>query len=951
MIAFASVLLGLVVGIVPVTFVVQEPVARVEVSLDGAAVGQITHRPWTISVDLGAELSPHELVARGFDAQGHLVGEVRQRLNVPRPLADAQIVVDADGRGAKVLWSSLLGSPISVGVTMDGKSVAVDASGRVVLPSYDRSTTHILGAKIGFPGNVGRDAVVLVGGGATEETRNALTAVPVRRLGRDRLPAVDRLQGWFARNGQPLRVLAVEHPPAEVVVVRELEGARALAKFGSLRTSTGVGPGGFPNPEITLKNPRLESDDRVRIAWPVPRRVQGSSGPAELFDQTREFTGEAAGFRSLLTGSRPVDAQSADYRTAEAVAVAGMRAFSGHARRAVVLVANDFEDRSTLAPDTVRRYLDRIRVPLMVWSLDDRALRSAWGTAEDVSSLNKLDKTVRRLKEELGRQEIVWVEGDYLPQEVQLTPAAAGFEIAASEGAVEPPAVERVEQRVEPRVDQPKVAREPSPPLPPRAQETAEVHVLSLEVFAADSRGRFVPDLAASELKVFLDGKLRNVDQFSKVDLQAEEKGQTPPRRFLVYVDLSRFSQADRSRVLESLREFIGRMSPDDSARIVSWNRSSREITPWTNDRKALSSGLDAAASMEAGSRLRSEGQAFRSVDEADAGAQGDLPEGLETLQRFRAGSFTEEDRKAAERMLADLDRQISTLSVVEGTRAILLVSAGIETESGAALSRYVDPSGAPSGAERKPIEAGLERAVRHANSARVTVFAVDPRTSADSRRPEEEYGLRRLSDDTGGLALFRPKTLQDGLEQVKLATSRYYSLGITLPAAEANKFRDIRVETSRPGISVRYRRGISTPTAGESAVELARTALLTRVDPGPIPVSIEADTPTAQGARFQVPVRIRVSEGALTFLPGEAGSRASAEVYFAASDPSGKLSDVTRREIAFTAGQCEKSQCVVRFPLEASKGKTRLAVVVRDSATGRRGVATHDLLIPDRVP
>lgn len=942
MIAFASLVLGLVVGVLPVSFVVQDPVARIEVSLDGAAVGQITHSPWTMDLDLGAELTPHEIVARGFDSRGRLLGEVRQRLNLPRPLADAQIVVDANGRGAKVLWSSLLGSPASLGVTWDGRRVPVDASGYAALPPFDRSTTHILAARVDFPGQVNRDVAVVVGGGAAEETRNALTAIPVRRRGKERLPSQDRLQGWFLRNGRPLKVLAVERPPAEVVVVRELDGRGALARYGSRRPAApAMGAGAFAIPEAELQDPRLEDEDRIRLAWPVPRGVQGSEGPAELFDQSQEYSGEVAGFRSLLTRSRVMLGQTPVYRTADAVALAGMRAFSGHSRRAVVLMTNPFDDASALTPDAVRRYLDRIHVPLSVWSLDNRSSASRWGEAEDVSSLGKLGKAVRRLREELGRQEIVWVEGEYLPQEIELSPAAANFEILAGGGTIArpPPAVQSVER-------EPVAVTPAQETAVPREQETAEVHVLNLEVFAADAKGHFVPDLTASELKVSLDGKLRSVDYFSRVDPPAGAAGEVPPRRFLVYLDMARLSSADRSRFLGPLREFIGRMSPEDSVRIVSWNRNSREMTGWTSDRVALSKGLDAAASLEVGSRASSEEQAIRSVDDTAGGLSGDLPEGLDTIRRFRATAFAAEDRKTAAAMLADLDLQISTLSVVDGTRAVLLLSAGIETESASSLSRDADPAGVQSGAERRPVEAGLDRVVRHANASRVTFFAVDPRSVSAPRRAEEEYGLRRLSEDTGGLALFRPGILRDGLDQVALATSHYYSLGIILPRAEANRFRDVRVEGSRPGVSIRYRRGVTSPTTSEFAVELARTALLTQVEPGAIAVSIETDTPTRQAGRVQVSVRIRVSEKDLTFLPGETGRRAAAEVFFVASDDAGRSSDVSRREIAFLAGQCEASRCTAQFPLEASKGKSRLAVVVRDAATGRRGVATRDVTI-----
>ncbi|HSU82997.1 MAG TPA: hypothetical protein VLR69_11295, partial [Thermoanaerobaculia bacterium] len=71
MIAFVTLLLGLISGTYPIEVTVSGPVAAVEFTLDGADAGRVEHPPWIGRVDLGADLRPHELVARILDAQGH----------------------------------------------------------------------------------------------------------------------------------------------------------------------------------------------------------------------------------------------------------------------------------------------------------------------------------------------------------------------------------------------------------------------------------------------------------------------------------------------------------------------------------------------------------------------------------------------------------------------------------------------------------------------------------------------------------------------------------------------------------------------------------------------------------------------------------------------------------------------------------------------------------------
>lgn len=978
MIAFASLILGLVVGVVPIQFVVQEPVSRVEVTLDGAPVGKLTHKPWSIQLDLGKELAPHEVVARAFAADGRLVGEVRQSLNLPRPLAEARIVLGADNGkeppSAQVLSGSVEGAPTAIRATFDGKSVTADPSGRIALPTYDRSTSHILAAKVEFSGGLSAEVVTVVGGGAAAESGNALTLIPLRRKGKGRLPPLDRLQGWFARKGQPVKVLAVDHerPPAEVILVRDLDATQARSLLGMQRNRpTGVLPGGFPA-DAPRSEATLETGDRVRIAWPVPRRTEGSTGPSELFEQSGEFTGEDASFRSLLTRGRLTNGATLEYRTAEAVAVAGMRALSERSRRAVVLVVNSQPDASAFDPNTVRRYLDRIHVPLFVWSLDPSASSKEWGVAEDISTQSRLEKAVKRLRGELDRQEVVWVAGSTLPQEIRLTSSADGFEILGGEVATAeiPPQMQAdAKANAEAEAKTEANARAAEAAQPPKAesrttrqsslvQESAEVHVMNLDVFAADSKGRFVPGLASSDFLVYVDGRPHKVDYFSVVDPPVRTDAGTPsesasaspssPRRLLIYLELAHISPADRERMVSALRGFIDRMVPGDSARIVVWDGRSREITGWSGDKPALLAGLVQAKAIRSGDRLLAEQRAMRSVDGADGGLMGDLPEeGVDAIGRNRAAAHLDEERAQVIAMLRDLDNQIATLSVIDGKRSILFVSGGLEVREGSRLSIYASPvGGSQPGLDTRMAVADLAPILRHANSSRVTFFPFDVRGVSENARFENQESLRRLAEETGGLAILNSNDMGVGLARVDDASSRYYSIGVTLSADAARGYRDVRVETTRPGLSVRSRKGFASLTPTEEAADVVRAALLTRVEEKGIRVSVQPGAAASAGKLWTVPVKVSVPAEDLVFLPKQGGSSGSAEVFLAAMDESGRMSDVTRREVTVRPEDCPAARCSFSFPLETRKGKTRLAVTVRD-VSGKRGTAIVELSVP----
>lgn len=76
-----------------------------------------------------------------------------------------------------------------------------------------------------------------------------------------------------------------------------------------------------------------------------------------------------------------------------------------------------------MSPEAVRAYLEKVRVPLFVWSLVPTAAPDLerWGTVEDISSMDRLRKAFRALKKDLESQRVAWIEGKHLPQQVALT--------------------------------------------------------------------------------------------------------------------------------------------------------------------------------------------------------------------------------------------------------------------------------------------------------------------------------------------------------------------------------------------------------------------------------------------------------------------------------------------------------------------------------------------------
>lgn len=435
MIAFATLILGLVLGPVDVTLDVGAGVDRVAVLLDGARVAEARAAPWMVAVNFGEELAPHELEAVAFDAAGREVGRARQRINRPRPPAEVSIAVETRGgsRVARLVWGSVTGEqPTLTSVTVDGKPIELGDSGEIALPPAKPGRFQLLHAELDFADGVTASADFVFVGGRADEAAVELTAVPVSLAPEVRLPKAESLAGWFDLRGKPLRVVAVEDGPAEIVAVLETSAKRPLRLLASAQGSYPTRESGF-----------LRERESLRILWPVARPKPQSGLQYSLFpvsDSIKSGTNARTAtklphFRAdsvleNLARNWPQDPEPSEpQRLADAVAAAALDASARNRRRAVVLLlgpAPSAAGASCFGEATVRRYLRTIGVPLHVWCVG-REEDAVWGACFDVSTRGRFAEAFRRVQDGLERQRIVWVEGTHLPQAISLTAKAAGI--------------------------------------------------------------------------------------------------------------------------------------------------------------------------------------------------------------------------------------------------------------------------------------------------------------------------------------------------------------------------------------------------------------------------------------------------------------------------------------------------------------------------------------------
>lgn len=386
-------LLGLVNGEYPITIYVDPKVASVDLLRDGEKVTTVRGAPWQTVINFGQELVPQELTAVAYDASGKEIGRDTQLVNLPRPSAEAEIDLRREGEGirATAQWQHIGAAKVrDVIWKLDGKPFG-NGEASLLLPPLATKNVHVVEAEVWFWDGVVAKKERVFGGIFSEEVPTELTGAIVHQGD----GAAD-LANCFRLRGENVPAVAVEKGESLVIFVRNPDPATARRAF---RTGSRDG-----------NRNRFTLDSDLRIIWPSATQVveKEKRYSASLFEHSQVIEGKI-GTHALLVGRG--GAKKNEHRYADAVSVAGVYAALGARRRVVVLVIGNEKDKSKLNGTVVRRYLERVGVPLQVWSLvgAKKEITDTWGPVVDVSNAGKLQKATEELRKELDRQRVAWL--------------------------------------------------------------------------------------------------------------------------------------------------------------------------------------------------------------------------------------------------------------------------------------------------------------------------------------------------------------------------------------------------------------------------------------------------------------------------------------------------------------------------------------------------------------
>jgi VWFA-related protein len=515
----------------------------------------------------------------------------------------------------------------------------------------------------------------------------------------------------------------------------------------------------------------------------------------------------------------------------------------------------------------------------------------------------------------------------------------------------------------------------PPPPQAPIFKESIEVRVMDLDVAVTDKQGRPVTDLTREDFTVRVDGRPVPIDYFALVDagtihapdmataspdrvldVYRSASGVFVPRHFLIYVDSGDLSPGLRNRALDQLKDFITRLGPTDTARVVLFDRLPKELTDWTTSKETLLSAID---QMERGvgmSRLQNEMQTLRSIDSTRS----------RSTRIMLATTFADQQSVEIDTMVNDMRAQLSTLTPLPGKKAFLLISGGLPQQPGWDMYQYaVGGVGTLPPIDSRRVDLEIANLAKLANADEITFYTIDAKgltgaggTAASDDplafRPgiaffaqqNAQSGLMTLAQETGGIAMVNSNDFDRGFGRVYQDASTYYSVGVNLSNLGGAGYQNVQVTVNRPGLNVRYRRGYASRSNDDRYRDVTRAALKTSVAYNAFPVKIQVGPSTKAKKQYDQPVTVLVPASALTFLPEGDTARATAEIYVGVADDKGRTSEIGKEVATFTQPRDAAADAALAYPitLQMRKGNARIVVNVRDLASGKMGTARADV-------
>jgi VWFA-related protein len=220
-----------------------------------------------------------------------------------------------------------------------------------------------------------------------------------------------------------------------------------------------------------------------------------------------------------------------------------------------------------------------------------------------------------------------------------------------------------------------------------------------------------------------------------------------------------------------------------------------------------------------------------------------------------------------------------------------------------------------------------------------------------------QEVPLARMADDTGGLFYHNSNDLYGGLRQIAHRQSFYYVLTYAMPSQRTDgRLHQIKVELSRPGLDLSYRKGYYAPKE-ELTFERRKKEDILEAFRAPgnlneIPLTLAYNYYQEDESTYRLALSTSFSIRGLHFLDEDSRRKNLIHLVVAAFDEMNHYVDGIEKSIDFKLTEASYTNILAygvtsRVEFKLPMGRYKIKAVVREGASGKMGSTTSVLAIP----
>ena len=433
--------------------------------------------------------------------------------------------------------------------------------------------------------------------------------------------------------------------------------------------------------------------------------------------------------------------------------------------------------------------------------------------------------------------------------------------------------------------------------LPGDQELTLRTNVREVEVslVATDAKGAPVEGLDVHDFRVWDNGKEQSIARFEKIGVSsaAAPAGPLPPNTYsnrigqagaigfgktarpqvlsMILLDAVNTKFRNQTVARQAVENIIDHLQPEERVAIYAFGSNLRIIHDFSSDRASLLARLRA---YHGESPLRDS-----LLEDLDLGtaAGADTPGNAPCLARTAPETPFELQAKNA-RILDTLEALESIANHVKGVpgrKNLLWVSAAFPMAIGQLALRGPIIAPSANSGRRSPYEDlrtygnELNQTLAVLNDANVSVYPIDARGL--SCNPDAAINIdtmRDIADATGGKAFYNRNDIATGVRASLDDSHEVYLLAYSPhPLVENGAYHRIRVQSARPGVHLRYRRGYYAP-GGDQPDSAGIADRLTEVVSSPLDASEIGIEASVERSADEINLVIHVDPADLNLTP-----------------------------------------------------------------------------------